>query len=129
MTVSATYTCTATVTIKNNTGSRTINYGETLRLTAVVNNLPENTAICWYVDGVKRGEGETFDITFEDGTKAVSVKLVDKATDTVLENEYGTEIGDLENVSVNAGFFQKIISFFKNLFGMNRTVSQVFRIF
>ena len=129
MTVSATYICTATVTIKNNTGSRTINYGETLRLTAVANSLPENTAICWYVDGVKRGEGETFDITFEDGTKAVSVKLVDKATDTVLENEYGTEIGDLENISVNAGFFQKFISFFKNLFGMNRTVFQVFRIF
>ena len=129
MTVQATYVCSATVAIKNNTGSKTINYGETLRLTAVVNNLPENTAICWYVDGVKRGEGETFDITFESGTKTVAVKLVDKATDTVLENEYGTEIGDLENVSVNAGFFQKIISFFKNLFGMNRTVSQIFKAF
>ena len=129
MTVYATYTCIATVSINNNTGSKTINYGETLRLTASAANIPENTAIYWYVDGVKRGEGETFDISFESGTKTVTVKLVDKATGEVLENEFGTEIGDLENVSVNAGIFQKIISFIMNLFGMNRTVSQVFGIF
>ena len=126
ITVYANYTCNAGVTIKNNTGSKTIDYGDTLRLTAVTTNMPENTAICWYVDGVKRGEGETFDLTFDGGTKAVTVKLVDKSTGDVLENEYGTEIADLENVSMNSGFFQQIISFFKNLFGINRTVSQMF---
>ncbi len=129
ITVYATYTCAAVVTINNNTGSKTINYGDTLRLTASATNIPDNTAIYWYVDGVKRGEGESFDISFESGTKTVTVKLVDKSTDKVLENEYGNEIADLENISVNSGFFQKIISFFKNLFGLNRTVSQMFGFF
>ncbi len=128
-TVYATYICTATVSIKNNTGSKTINYGDTLMLTASATNLPDNTAIYWYVDGVKSGEGETFEIAFESGTKSVAVKLVDETTNEVLKNQYGTEIGDRENVTVNSGFFQKIISFFKDLFGMNRTVAQAFRIF
>ena len=129
ITVYANYVCVANVSINNNTGAKTINYGDTLRLTASATNMPDNTTIFWYVDGVKRGEGESFDLTFESGTKTVTVKLVDNATGNVLENEYGTEIGDIENVSVNAGFFQKIISFFKDLFGMNRTVSQMFRVF
>ena len=128
-TVYAIYVCSATLAISNNTGSKTFNYGETLRLTAAVSNLPDSAVIYWYVDGVKRGEGESFDITFESGSKNVSVKLVDKSTGVVIENENGSEIGDTEVVSVNAGFFQKLISFFKNLFGMNRTVFQAFKMF
>lgn len=112
-----------TVKIENNSGSKTINYGETLRLTAVTTDMPANAKIYWYVDGVKKGEGETFNVSFESGTKTVEVKLVD-ANGNVIKNASGNEISDSEEVNVKSGFFQKIISFFKNLFGMNRIVIQ-----
>ena len=113
----------ATVKIKNNSGSKTIKYGETLQLTAIATDKPADVNIVWYVDGVKKGEGETFNVSFESGTKTVEVKLAD-SNGNVLKNASGNEIKDSESVTVKGGFFQKIISFFKNLFGMNRTVVQ-----
>ncbi len=116
----------ATVKIKNNSGSKTISYGETLRLTAITSNMPADAKIYWYVDGAKKGEGETFNLSFESGTKTVEVKLVD-AKGNIIKNSSGNEIADSESVTINSGFFQKLISFFKNLFGINRTVVQVFK--
>ena len=87
---------------------------------------PADAKIYWYVDGVKKGEGETFNVSFESGTKTIEVKLVD-SNGNAIKNASGNEISDSEKVSVNAGFFQKLISFFKNLFGANRTVVQAFK--
>ncbi len=112
-----------TVRIKNNPGTKTIKYGEILRLTAITTDMPANANIYWYVDGVKQGEGEIFNVSFENGTKTVEVKIVD-SNGNVLKNASGNEIKDTESVTVKGGFFQKIISFFKNLFRMNRTVVQ-----
>ena len=114
----------ATVKIKNNPGSRTIKYGEILRLTAITTNMPADAKVYWYVDGVKKGEGTTFEVSPTSGSVQVAVKLVD-SRGNVLENANGDEISDSQKVAVNAGFFQKLISFFKNLFGMNRTLVQV----
>lgn len=116
------------VSIKNKVASRTINYGETLRLTAVTSaTLPAGTKICWYVDGAKVYEGETFEISFESGTKTVTVKITE-SNDTPLKDSNGNEISDSQNVSVNSGIWQKIVSFFKNLFKVNRTIIQnIFR--
>ncbi len=112
------------VSIKNKPDTKTIKYGETLRLTAVTSAaLPEGTKICWYVDGVKAAEGETFDISFNSGTKSVTVKITD-SSDNALKDANGNEISDSQKVSVNSSFWQKIVSFFKNLFRMNRTVIQ-----
>ncbi len=113
----------ATVKIKNNPSNKTINYGETLRLTAETTNIPSDAKIYWYVNGENRGEGTTFDVTISKGSVEVTVKLVD-ANGNVLENVNGEEITDSEIVSVNSSLWQKIVSFFKNLFGMNRTVVQ-----
>lgn len=117
---------TPSVKIKNNNGSKTINYGETLRLTVITADIPAGVKIYWYVDGLKKGEGETFNISFESGTKTVEVKLVDE-NGNILMNANGNEISDSERVTIKAGFFQKLISFFKNLFGVNRTVVQLIK--
>ncbi len=113
----------ATVKIQNNNGEKTINYGETLKLTAVTDGKPADAIIVWYVDGVRKGVGETYSVTFESGTKTVEVKLED-TSGKVLKDASGNEIKDSEKVSVNDGFWQKIVSFFKNLFRINRTVEQ-----
>ncbi len=122
----ALFKCVSDVSIRNNTGSKTIKYGETLRLTAVTSNIPEGAKILWYIDGVKKGEGETFNVTFESGTKTVEVKLAD-ANGKILTDANGNEISESEDVTVKAGFFQKLISFFKNLFGANRIITQAFK--
>lgn len=111
------------VSIKNNPGTAKIKYGETLELTAVVKGAVEGTEIWWYVDGEKSGEGETFSITFKNGTKTVEVKIVDEEGN-VLADENGNEISDSQKVTVNASFWQKIVSFFKNLFRINRVIVQ-----
>lgn len=116
-------TVEATIVIKNNCGSKTINYGETLELTAIVTDLPENAIVTWFIDGVQKGEGETFNVSFDSGTRTVDVKIVDK-NGVAYQDENGNEISDSENITVKSGFFQKLISFFKNLFRISRIVLQ-----
>ncbi len=111
------------VSIKNNPGTATIKYGETIKLTAVVDKPVDGIKVIWFVDGEAVAEGETFELTFKEGSKTVEVKIAD-ANGTVVTNEAGEEIADSETVKVKAGFFQKLISFFKNLFRMNRVVTQ-----
>ncbi len=111
--------------IRNNPDVKTINYGETLRLTADILYRPENATVCWYVDGLKSSEGETLEISPQSGIVEVTVKLVN-ADGTVFKDKDGNELSDSQTVSVKSGFLQKLISFFKNLFGVNRTVIQVF---
>ena len=116
----------ATIAIKNNSGTKTINCGETLRLTANVSDQPSDAKICWFVDGVKSGEGEVFEISFESGTKIITVKLVD-ANGIIYQDANGKEISDSENIIVNSGFFQKIIALFMKLFGLTKIIPQAFK--
>lgn len=125
------YTATAQITvnfvppeiaIKNNTGVKVINYGETLRLTAETKNTPADCSVWWYVDGVKSGEGSTFELSPESGV-VVTVKLADSSGKIITDGS-GTEISDFQTVNVKSGFWQKLISFFKNLFGISRLVVQ-----
>ena len=77
----------------------------------------------WYIDGVESGKGKTFEVSPESGSVEVTAKLVD-ADGNVINDALGNEIADFQTVSVKSGFFQKLISFFKNLFRINRTVIQ-----
>lgn len=113
----------ATLKIRNNPSTKTINYGDILRLTAETANQPDNTYVWWYVDGIKSGEGNTFEVSPESGSVEITVKLVDANGDIVIDKN-GNEVYDLQTVTVKSGFFQKLISFFKNLFNINRTVFQ-----
>lgn len=123
------YTATAEITvylpeisIRNNTGTKTISYGETLRLSAETKNATADMRIFWYVDGVKLGEGTTIDVSPESGV-TVTAKLVDKNGEALTDAD-GKEISDSQTVKVRSGFLQKLISFFKNLFGISRIVIQ-----
>ncbi len=113
------------ISIKNNSGSKTVNYGEILQLTAIVPDAPEGAKVYWYVDDVKKGEGETFEVSPGEKSVKVAVKLVD-SNGEVIVNYDGREVTDEQTVNVNTGFFQKLISFFKNLFRISRIVVQSF---
>lgn len=131
VTVTAIFRIATTIQIKNNPGSKTINYGETLKLTAVTANLPEGGYVKWFVEGSgvkmsQSADGETCRIeSTGNGTVTVTAKVVDKNGNS-LSNANG-EISDSQTVVSKAGFWQKIVSFFKNLFGSNREIVQLFK--
>ena len=108
------------ISIARNTGAKEIKYGETLRLTAEVKSEIKPLQILWYVDGEFKGEGNTFDVDVE-GT--VTVKAAD-SEGNILTDADGNEISSSETVTIKAGFFQKLISFFKNLFKIDRLIIQ-----
>ncbi len=132
ITLTARFAVAAIVSIKNNPGSKTINYGETLRLTAETANMPNGAYVKWYVEGSgvsmsQNAENSTCDITSTgNGTVTVTAKVVDK-NGNPLTNDSG-EISDSQKVVSKAGIWQKIVSFFKNLFRANRTIIQVFKV-
>lgn len=109
-----------------------INYGDTLTLHAKAYNMPEGAKIKWSIEGngmeiTSSIYGDSCLVTSKaNGTATITATVVD---------EYGVSIADLEEREISAditleskaGFWQKIISFFKNLFGMNRTIVQAFK--
>ena len=113
------------VSISRVNGEKTLRYGEQLKLTAIVENMPENAIIEWYINGKAVGEGETYITPAAESNFTVEVKLVNEEGE-ILHNTDGEEIADSQTVTVKAGFFQRLISFFKNLFGINRIVEQAF---
>ncbi len=129
VTVHAVFKKLYSLSIKNNPGRNTVNYGDTLVLTAVTDELPEGTDISWYIDG------DGFEATVSDdgvncyltSTGSGSVKITAVITNedgSFFLNPDGNIVADSQNVTSDAGFFRIIISFFKNLFGLNRYIIQ-----
>lgn len=107
----------------------TINFGDTLILHADATSLPDGVYYEWSVDGtgvefVPSEDGETCAITSTgNGDFKVTVKLVDKNGEEIIDEDGDSIEGSVTLVS-KAGFFQKLISFFKNLFGANRIIAK-----
>ena len=105
----------------------TVNYGETLVLQLEEFELPEGYTVEWIVDGDGFSKAVSEDGTecrltsTANGTATVTAKIVDENGEAVLDGD-GNEISDSITLTSKAGFFQKLISFFKNLFGINRDI-------
>ena len=114
-----------TLKIRNNKGSNTVDYRNGIQLTALVGpgELPENVKIVWYVDGTEAGTGTTFIKTDIRAAFKVKVQLEDN-DGNVWHDRDGNEIKDEEQINVNAGFFKKIVAFFRWLFKLLKTIPQ-----
>lgn len=107
----------------------TINYGETLVLSVGFGegSLPESYSVNWSIDGTgvtlnPSEDGLTCNVTStQSGTVTVKATIVDEEGNAILDTE-GNEITAEQQLTSKAGFFQKLISFFKNLFGINRII-------
>ncbi len=102
----------------------TVKYGETLILHANFENIPANAKIEWSVEGkgvtiVPSEDGKTCAVT---STSTGDVTVTAKYTDT-----NGAEHVSKQEIESNASFWQKIVSFFKNLFGISRIIEQTFK--
>ena len=132
-------TCGYELKIKNNPGESTLNYGDTLRLSADVFYLDEKlddreigVEYVWTVDGGAAkitSYGNACEVeAVKTGTVTITVTLVDAEGEVIPggidENSEKYGFIDYQTINVKAGFFQKFISFFKDLFGMNRIIVQ-----
>lgn len=117
------------VTIKNNPGTKKVNYGDTLVLTAVADEIPEKTVITWHISGsgfnakVSDDGKYCYLTSVKSGTAEVSVYIEYENGESYL-NPNGKEVFASQKITSDAGFFQIIISFFKNLFRIDRYVLQ-----
>lgn len=103
----------------------TISYGDAIILHADVTGIPEGGKIVWTADNsnfiyTASASGESCTVTSNtSGNTIFTATVVDKD---------GNEIAsDTQSMTAKAGFFQKIIAFFKKLFGMNKTYPQTRR--
>ena len=123
---------TPRINIKNNPQTRTINYGDILHIKAETKNVPDGARIQWkvsndatgfncYID--KNDNNSCYIQATGSGSCVVYAMLVDSSGNPILDSN-GNEIYDSQTIKANSGIFQIIISFIKNLFGINRTVVQ-----
>lgn len=105
----------------------TINYGDTLVLHASFKNLPDGATILWTVEGTgvnisPSEDGLTCKVTsIQKGDVTVKATVVDENGEAILDVN-GNEISASQQLNSKVNFWLKIVSFFKNLFRMNRII-------
>lgn len=109
-----------------NPSTTTINYGDSIILHAGIDGtLPAGTYIEWTVSN-----GNFAYSVSEDGTTCTlspSASGSTVFTATIYDSEGNELATDEQEMTSNAGFFQKIIAFFKILFGLTKTIPQVYK--
>lgn len=111
----------------NQPSKTTVNFGETLVLQLEEIEISEGYAVAWFVEGagvstwVSEDGLECRVTSIANGNPTVYAKLVDEEENPVT-NADGEEILDEITIVSKAGFWQKFLSFFKNLFGINRVI-------
>ena len=105
----------------------TVSYGFTLNLHANVTDLPDGARIVWSMDGsgfelIPSADGMTCGVkSVSKGSATITVKVVDKNGNAV-KDANGNEITASQQLTSKAGFFQKLVAFFKKLFGSNMII-------
>ena len=105
----------------------TVSYGFTLNLHANVTDLPDGARIVWSMDGsgfelIPSADGMTCGVkSVSKGSVTITAKVVDKNGNAV-KDANGNEITASQQLTSKAGFFQKLVAFFKKLFGSNMVI-------
>lgn len=111
----------------NTPSTTTVSYGFTLNLHANVTDLPEGARIVWSMDGsgfelIPSADGMTCGAkSVSKGSATITAKVVDKNGNPV-KDANGNEITASQQLTSKAGFFQKLVAFFKKLFGSNMVI-------
>ena len=105
----------------------TVSYGFTLNLHANVTDLPDGARVVWSMDGsgfelIPSADGMTCGVkSVSKGSATITAKVVDK-TGNAVKDANGNEITASQQLTSKAGFFQKLVAFFKKLFGSNMVI-------
>lgn len=103
----------------------TINCGDSIILHADISDIPEGGYVKWTASNdcftyTVSEDGSTCKITSEsNGSTVFTVTIYDAEDNAVSKAE--------QTMNSKAGFFQKIIAFFKKLFGLTKTIPQIYK--
>lgn len=102
----------------------TINYGDSIVLHADVTNLPSDA----YIEWTASNGSFTYSASADGTTCTVSPASSGDTTFTATVYDANGNVIDSDEqvMTAKAGFFQKIIAFFKKLFGMTKVIPQFF---
>ena len=102
-----------------------IKYGDSIVLHADVDKIPEGAKIVWTADN----SNFTYTVSADGTTCTVSPAANGTTTFTVtVVDERGNVISsDTQTMTAKAGFFQKLIAFFKKLFGLTKVIPEAFK--
>lgn len=107
--------------------SDSVRYGDKLMLQSNMAVVPQNTEFKWTIDGdaltitPDAGGRNCYATPVLKGEATITVSLVDKEGN-ILKDNNGNDISDSVKITSKVNFFWKIISFFKDLFGIDRIV-------
>ena len=91
-------------------------------------NAPDGSKIVWEAtSGVSisaSADGKSCRVTSTSSATATVTAKLGNADGTPVRNADGSDVSVSRQIKSNAGFFQKIISFFKNLFSIDRIIAQ-----
>lgn len=120
--------CKAVVEIRNKPENATYKYGETIRIFADTKDMPQGGYIEWSVSGegvtILSSDDEMCEIQIVSGGTAMLTATAVDADGEPLRGKSGEKITDTQNITAKAGLIQKIIAFFKKLFGLNKIILQ-----
>ncbi len=104
----------------------TVAYGDSIILHADTENLPDGASIVWSANN-NNFKIVSHSIDGENCTVTPVATGDTVFTATVVDAD-GNEISsDTQTMTAKAGFFQKIIAFFKKLFGLTKVIPEVFK--
>ena len=117
------------ITIRN-PSTTSISYKSGIILHASASNIPQGGKIKWEADNsnfiiTDNGDGTCKIISNSSGDTIFTATVVD-ANGNAVKDENGNIVKAEIKMNSNAGFFQKIIAFFKGLFGLNKVLPQMF---
>lgn len=103
----------------------TINYGDSIVLHVDPAKIPAGGYVEWYSSN---GNFSGF-VSTNGASCTISPSKSGKTTFTALifDEEGNIVSADTQEMTSKAGFFQKIIAFFKGLFGLNKTIPNIFK--
>ena len=105
-----------TLIFSENLSGTKVDYMTTVHFSCQTENLPEGATIRWYKDGVEYAQGDTCTMKDVKESFMISVKVV--AEDGTILQEKKEQI-----IKVKIGFFDKLLGFFRKLFGTLKTVN------
>ena len=102
--------------------SQTVDYKANVTITAYASNVPDGYILALYDGSTKIASGDNVKISKNIGTmtnsKVFTVKVIDpNSNDSVQKDNNGNDLAANCEVNVKSGFFDKLIAFFKGLFG------------
>ncbi len=107
----------------------TVKYGDTLVLHSGVEKLPEGMKIKWQADSaavtlIPSEDTLTCEVVSVEKAEVTITAIITDAEGNPVLDENGNEIVTQQTITSKVNFWLKIVSFFKNLFGISRIILQ-----